>query len=216
MKNQFVKPRLAQRNTAHRRGAIFHYYMMYLFLSAVLMSSAGLCLHAILKADQADARVAIYLKTLARFDDAFRTDVSDHTVDAIQPGLLTLNTEAGDAVRWAIQDNIVKQESLEDATVTASNRFVFPNGTKLTFAEDGAFIVCRLQEASSMPAGYEPAPSQAKVVEIFATAMVEPAEDLTSAAEQTTESADESSDSDSDKDTTSDSLLPSDKQEDES
>ena len=63
-----------------RRGTIFHYYMIYLFLTGVLMTSAGLCLHTILKADQVDSKVAIYLKTLTRLDQVFEVlrDQLDH------------------------------------------------------------------------------------------------------------------------------------------
>jgi len=47
-----------------RRGTLFHYYMVYLFLSSVSMMTAGMCLHALLKADRIDTRNTARLHAL--------------------------------------------------------------------------------------------------------------------------------------------------------
>lgn len=158
---------IASDHQCQRKGTIFHYYMVYLFLSGVLMTSAGLCLHAILKADQVDSRVAIYLKTLTRFDHVLRTDVINHNGFVVQPTTLILRTDASDAIHWSIDKNVVQKESVVKDQPTSSDRFVFPNGTQLAFREDGPLVVCSIQEAATMPAGYQESPSQAKVVEIM-------------------------------------------------
>ena len=176
---------IASDHQRRRKGTIFHYYMVYLFLSGVLMTSAGLCLHAILKADQVDSRVAIYLKTLTRFDHVLRTDVINHKGFVVQPTTLILRADDSDAVRWSIDRNVVLKESVDKDQPTSSDRFVFPNGTQLAFREDGPLVVCSIQEAATMPAGYEESQSQAKVLEIM---IAKPS--LTQPKPQATEAAD--------------------------
>ena len=69
-----VRQGLVSLRRRNRRGAIFHYYLMYLLLTSILLSTAGFCLHMILDADQVDERISRHLRTLLRFDRRLRED----------------------------------------------------------------------------------------------------------------------------------------------
>lgn len=156
-----------QQASPRRRGTLFHYYMMYLFLSSVLMTSAGLCLHSILKADRIDTQVAEYLVALERLEMAFREDASSLPATA-NIGGITFSADNEQSARWTIKENLVTRESLRGEEVESTERFLFPTDTSIQMVQEKRFVICRLTEPSAMPAGYEDAPSQAKVVEIVA------------------------------------------------
>ena len=76
--------RVRQNDTTHllrRKGSLFHYYMMYLFLTSILLSSAGLCLHSVLKADRRDMEESIRIRKLLgqSYNEHWET-VIDHTI----------------------------------------------------------------------------------------------------------------------------------------
>ncbi|MEQ9409684.1 MAG: hypothetical protein RIK87_18255 [Fuerstiella sp.] len=134
-----------------RRGSLFHYYMMYLFLSAVLLTTAGLCLHTVLKADRLDADVSQHLKTLLRLDRQLRADAAAAEQLAVEPLTLTM-TGTSATVRWSVDRNIVLRHQMDGDKQHSSERFVFRRGTELLFQNDtltnGA--VLQLQESPAI------------------------------------------------------------------
>lgn len=155
----------------NRKGTLFHYYMMYLFLSSVLMTTAGLCLHSILKADRVDTNVAEYLTALERLNLAFRNDASSSPA-SIEAAGVRFDTDNGTAIRWTVRENLLKRESIRAEQIQTTERFLFPRDTSIKILQDKEFVICRLTEPSAMPAGYEDAPSQVKTVEIMASVRV--------------------------------------------
>lgn len=154
-----------------RKGTLFHYYMMYLFLSSVLMTTAGLCLHSILKADRVDTKVAEYLTALERLNLAFRNDASSSPA-SIEAAGIRFDTDNGAAIRWTVRENLLKRESIRAEQTETTERFLFPRDTSIEFMQDKEFVICRITEPSAMPAGYGDAPSQAKTVEILASVRI--------------------------------------------
>ena len=123
------------RPSPNRRGSIFHYYLVYMLLTSALLSAAGLCLHAVLKADRLDAQISQHLNALRRLERTLRRDfgaatrVETSTSDA----LLFDYREQG--LKWIITDNIIRREARTDNRLTNSDRFVFRKGTQFEFAD---------------------------------------------------------------------------------
>lgn len=126
------------RTSHRRRGSLFHYYMVYLLLSSVLLTTAGLCMHALLKADRVDAADSRYLKTLLRMEVRLRSDTFAASNLRTQPATLVATTADAVDVRWVIDSSTIVRESLNDGVVTSSDRFSFRPGTELSFRSDAA------------------------------------------------------------------------------
>lgn len=137
---------------AKRRGAVFHYYMMYLLLSSMLLSTAGLCIHSILKADNSDARLAASLKSLLRLENGLRQDAAVATNIKNQADSVTLaNTVSGRQVVWSAKDNVVRREATSGGDAVGMDRFVFPKGTTFQIAGKGPKLMLTMREPSAMP-----------------------------------------------------------------
>lgn len=136
-----------------RRGAVFHYYMMYLFLSGMLLTTSGLCIHSILKANQGDVEIAAYLNTLRRLEGDLRNDAqSDVSVEVQDAGITLTGSKDTAVVRWSIKDNVARRETLKGQQTITSNRYVFIRGTELNFTWQNQQLVLHIQEAPLMPA----------------------------------------------------------------
>jgi hypothetical protein len=151
MKRRSLIPRL--RSHVTRRGAIFHYYMMYLFLSGMLLTTSGLCIHAILKANQVDSEIALYLQTLLRLEGDLRNDASQANGVEAQDNSATLRGQNSDfTVQWSIKDNVVKRETISDGKASTSSRYVFVRGTQLKFSWQNQQLALNIREPSPVPA----------------------------------------------------------------
>lgn len=128
------------RTSSTRRGTLFHYYMMYLFLSSVMLTAAGLCIHSVLKADRLDSEVSTYLKTLLHLEQSIRNDAATTTFSDVQATTLTLRTIDDEQIQWTADGNIVRREVRAGDTLNASERFVFQKGTELSFNSENAFV----------------------------------------------------------------------------
>lgn len=131
----------------HRRGAIFHYYMTYLLLTSMLMASSGLCIHAVLKADAVDSRIARNLQTLVRLEQQLRNDAQQSGLVACQPLQLTLH-DPPQATRivWTVEDNVVRRSAERSNQVENFDRFVFTRGTQLQFIHHQQQVLLSIQE----------------------------------------------------------------------
>ncbi|MCP4169799.1 MAG: hypothetical protein GY758_03385 [Fuerstiella sp.] len=144
MKRLMCTPPRRQR----RAGTLFHYYISYLFLTSVLLTTTGLCLHTVLKADRLDDQASRSLKTLLRMEGDFRADGQD-AVDVVSTATeLTFHLpKAGDVVRWAVRDNVLTREKRSESRLISSDRFVFRKGTSLGFtAENETAIRLRVTD----------------------------------------------------------------------
>lgn len=132
---------------ANRRGALFHYYMMYLFLSSVLLTTSGMCIHVVLKADSADAKIALDLKTLLRLEERLRGDaVQSAGLETREDGFEFSHTAGARQFRWSVNKNALRREDIENGDMVASERFVFSRGTTFEFATDAKQFVVTLWE----------------------------------------------------------------------
>jgi hypothetical protein len=133
MRRLIPVPRQLQR----RGGTLFHYYLTYLFLTSVLLTTTGLCLHTVLKADRLDNQASAYLKTLLRLESGLRTDETDAVdMETTATELKFHLPEADSTVRWLARENVLTREEYAKDALTASDRFVFRKGTSLEFVSD--------------------------------------------------------------------------------
>ena len=133
-----------------RRGSLFHYYMMYLLLTSVLMTSAGLCIHTVLKADRVDAEESRHLNSLLSLEQQIRRDSADANSVEAADDRMTLNSANGHRVEWKVASSTVIREEKDRDTLSTSNRFIFRRGTQLSFAAaEKSGVTFRLIEATS-------------------------------------------------------------------
>lgn len=152
------------RHVHRRRGTLFHYYMVYLFLSSVIMMTAGMCLHALLKADRIDTRNIARLHALQLLDRSLRSDAADGTFSLDDTSLRLVAGEQ--TTTWEVDGNLVRRTVRRDNEVTGRERFVFAGGTIVSFEVNDQLVRCRIVDPPVMPDSYQPADSQMTAVEI--------------------------------------------------
>ena len=131
-----------------RRGAVFHYYLMYMLLTSILLSAAGFSLHAVLDADQIDRRVAQQLKTLLKFERALREDLIATPVCSVKDEELQMMDPGGNVtVTWDFDDNRVSRTKSLRGEIDGRDMFVFPKGTTVSWKADGPFVTVTITEA---------------------------------------------------------------------
>jgi hypothetical protein len=131
-----------------RAGTLFHYYLTYLFLISVLLTTTGLFLHTVLKSDRQDNQASAWLNTLLRMESGLRTDETDAVdMETTATELKFRLPEADSTVRWVALDHVLTRETNTAGKLMASDRFVFRKGTSLEFSlEDDASVRLTLTE----------------------------------------------------------------------
>lgn len=151
-------PRRAQR----RAGTLFHYYLTYLFLTSVLLTTTGLCLHTVLKADRLDSQASAHLKTLLRLEGSLRTDAAAAVdMETTATELKFHLPEADSTVRWVALNNVLTREKDTGDTLTNSDRFVFRKGTSLEFSSKDEAAVRLILTEPPRPGRHETNPTTA-------------------------------------------------------
>lgn len=154
MRRSFCRLRDVESSFTHRRrGSLFHYYMMYLFLSGLLLSSAGLCIHSVLSADRIDAEQSAYLNTVMRLDESIRADVASAESLMLVGDVLTIPSDDGITRTWTIDRNILARKEQQGDDVASSDRFIFLRRTELTFqqAADSGSVILTIVEPPRIP-----------------------------------------------------------------
>lgn len=136
-----------------RRGSLFHYYMMYLFLSGVLLTTAGLCIHSILDADRLDEIESAHLNTLLRLERQLRQDTQVASAAVTETGGLTVTLSDKSQAVWKVDQNVVTRETWQQQELHSSERFVFRRTTKALFIppDDSKMISFVLVEPERTP-----------------------------------------------------------------
>lgn len=136
-----------QHCSPNRRGVVFHYYMTYLLLSSMLMASSGVCIHAVLKADAVDSRIARNLQTLVRLEQQLRDDSEQQATATCQPQELILQrSEQTTRIIWTLEDNVARRTVMQADAAESFDRFVFTRGTQLQFLRQGPRVLFSLHE----------------------------------------------------------------------
>lgn len=138
---------------ARRRGSLFHYYMMYLFLTSILLLSAGLCINAIMSADRTDQQESRHLKMLLRLEEKIRQDVLASTTVEANADELTTQSGSGRFTEWSIDRNVLVRQQRNGDNMVSSDRFVFRRSTQLAFREHegGAGFILSITDPPRIP-----------------------------------------------------------------
>ncbi len=107
-----------------RRGAIFNYYMMYMLLSGIMLSSAGITLHLVLRSGAHDDAAEQELRTVVRMERQIRIDEQQADCGVLEGNALTLTLRNGELVIWEAAENVISRTSRMHETVTSLDRFV--------------------------------------------------------------------------------------------
>lgn len=121
-----------------RRGALFHYYLIYLLLTSTLLALAGVCIHSVLKADQRDSELSRQQRTLLRLQQVLRTDATEAANASREDDQLILTFDDESVVQWELDENIVNRTAVANQQLAGRERFVFSAGTESKFDFDDA------------------------------------------------------------------------------
>ena len=136
--------------TAQRRGSMFHVTMIYLTMASALLTLAGTVLHTILKADTSDRREAMFLTSLLRAEQQLRNDADSGSLKAETAEILTATKSDQTIVTWSTDRGILNRVVRQGDTKTAADRFIFPAGSQVLFAQDETdTVVVRISEPSA-------------------------------------------------------------------
>jgi hypothetical protein len=128
--------------TSRRRGALFHYYLAYLTLVSSVFLMAGTCLHTILKSDQTDRRVSMFLHSLLRCERILRADSEESTPTIESDSAMTFAQADGVKIHWSADRGILTRIEKRGDETLKSDRFLFPAGSKIQIQsrDDGATV----------------------------------------------------------------------------
>jgi hypothetical protein len=117
----------------NRWGGIFNYYLMYMLLTGVMISTAGISLHIVLRSGVKDDASAFQLRTLVRLERQLRSDQTAAYDVALDDTTLSFRTGNDERVDWTMAGNIVTRIQTRQDEVTGRDRFVLLWGSRVVF-----------------------------------------------------------------------------------
>ena len=135
-----------------RRGAMFHYYMVYLLMTGSVMASAGVCMHTLFQSGYRDEVVRNQIQTIERMERLLRVDAADATdvrsTDANQLSCSISNGEfANPLIQWTANGRDLLRVVSNENAIVQRERFRFIVGTELSIlSTDDGRIVVRISE----------------------------------------------------------------------
>lgn len=119
---------------ADRRGSLFHYYMVYLALTSMLLLSTGVCLHSLIEADRRDLVESQHLKLLLMTERQLRSDL--RSADRVESDDASLVLTSGDRqIVWNIESPVLRREVRPGDAVQMREDFRFSRFTQLSFLQ---------------------------------------------------------------------------------
>lgn len=133
-----------------RHGMSLTYILLYMGIAAGLMTASGLCLHAILKADAADRREALFLSSMLRAERQLRADSGVAGVRFESPQSISIDAADGSTIRWNVNRGTLTRSVQQMDQNMASDRFVFPAGSQILIEQSAEkSISIRITEPSA-------------------------------------------------------------------
>lgn len=152
---------------SNRSGTLLHYVMVYMAVASALMTTCGICLHTILKADSRDRSAALFLTSLRRADQQIRRDHSDGAMTRESDTRLSFVIDEVN-VQWTCDRGILTREEQREDEVLRSERYIFPAGSQVEFLQrTESLVVVSIREPEpshvhpSLPSGGSVLPSTA-------------------------------------------------------
>ncbi len=140
------------------RGSLFHYYLVYMLLTGILLTIAGASIHTILRADHRDAETSRQLHSLLKLQQALRHDLTEAETAVRDDIRLTLSFADGTTIVWTTDGNIVDRSITQNQQFAGRERFVFTAGTETAFEVDPqvSLLALRLTDPPYAKAAQEP------------------------------------------------------------
>jgi hypothetical protein len=142
-----------------RSGTLMHYVMVYMAVASALMTTCGICLHTILKADTRDRSAALFLSSLRRVDQQIRRDHVDGALTRESDTRLSFVIDNVN-IEWTCDRGILTREEHRGDEVLRSERYIFPAGSQVEFVQrTDSLVVVSIREPdpsrvhSSLPSG---------------------------------------------------------------
>ena len=136
--------------SSFRTGSMLHYVLVYMTLASALLTVGGVVLHTILKADTSDRRESQFLSSLLRAEKHLRSDSRDNRIKFESASQLSLVTLQQTQVNWSAERGILSRTELRDTQILATERYIFPAGSQISFkAEEPSIVVIRIVEPSA-------------------------------------------------------------------
>jgi len=133
-----------------RKGSLFHYYMMYLFLTSVFLTVGGVCLHTLLKADRTDTLVATHLKQLWRLDVELRAACAEATtVEVTDNSVFVINSDT-ETQTWSVDESTLLANTVAAGETVSRQRYIFGRGSKITCTSDSGLLTLTVSDPRAL------------------------------------------------------------------
>ena len=129
-----------------RKGSLFHYYMMYLFLTSAFLTAGGVCLHTLLKSDRMDTLVAAHLKQLWRLDVELRAACAESTtIDVINESVFVINNGT-EVQTWTVNESSLLVNTVADGETVSKRRYTFGRGCKIVSRSENELLTITVSD----------------------------------------------------------------------
>ena len=137
-------------NGSARKGAFFHYVLIYMTVAAALMTTAGVCLHSILKADASERRESLFLNSMMRAEHQLRVDSQSSGFVCDSATAIVVQSPEQTNIRWAADQSFLTRSETRGDEAVSSDRFIFPAGSQISMQEGPEnSVVIRITEPSA-------------------------------------------------------------------
>jgi len=137
--------------SGRRRGTLFHYTLVYMTISSIVLTVAGVILHSVLKADASDRRESLFLSSLSRAEQQLRKDSDVNGFRYLSETALAAVGAEDSKIAWTIDLGTLKRTVSRNEAVVANERFVFPAGSQIRFQQDSSTaVVVMITEPSAL------------------------------------------------------------------
>lgn len=135
--------------SSSRRGAMLPMALFQLFLTSVLLTIGGVCLHTALRSDRSERQSVLLLRTLVRLEQQLRADERDsRTVIVQSPTELVFRnlSDQRELVTWRTASGSVERLEGDLSSPNGRESYIFPAGYSVEFAEASGWVVVRIRE----------------------------------------------------------------------
>lgn len=138
-----------RRRRRRRCGAMLPMALFQMFLTSVLLTIGGVCLHTAMRSDRAERHSVLLLRTLARLEQQLRADERDSRTLIVQsPTELVFNdlTDQRGLVTWRTERGVLERLEGDLSSPNGRESYTFPAGYSLEFLDESGWAVVRIRE----------------------------------------------------------------------
>jgi hypothetical protein len=132
---------------------VFPIVLVQLFITSVLLTIGGLCLHTALRSDRHERQSMLLLRTLTRLEQQLRADERESRLvaasSASEMTFADLSGQRGVAT-WRTDRGIVERIEGDLSSPNARETYVFPAGYSVEFVVEPGSVVVRIFEGAPL------------------------------------------------------------------